>query len=260
MMDFSEIGQRKKPIIIAHRGAGHRQTRTRSKSLRKIKNVIYENSLEAFEKAIKIGADAVEFDLRCTRDGILVVHHNIRLKRSSIAIREMAYDRLRRLEQKRGYHVPTLEETLKFCAGRIALDIEVKRAGFEVETVDLVRRYHDPNNVVFTSFIDKTVRRLKEIAPEIKSGLLLGLRPPARVMAKSLDPAQTDKRIKNCRADFIAPHWRLLKMPFFANAKKDRLPLFVWTVNRLPISERMIKSGCAAIVTDYPEKMLKLVR
>lgn len=260
MIDFSQIGRRGRPIIIAHRGAGHRQTKTTSKSLRKIKNVVYENSLEGFEKAIEIGAEAIEFDLRCTKDGVIVVHHNIHLKRSSVPIRELTFDRLQRLAEKRGYHIPTLEETLKKLSGRIALDIEIKRSGFEKEAVDIVRKYYDNNSIVFTSFIDKVVGKLKEIAPEIKSGLLLGLRPPAAIMAKSLDPAQIVKRIKNCRADFLAPHWRLLRMPYFANNKNSGLPVAVWTVNRMAVAKKLIGSNCAAIISDYPEKILELVR
>ena len=258
MIDFSRIGEAGRPIIIAHRGAGHRQTKTKSKSLRQIKNIIHENSLEAFEKAIEIGADAIEFDLRCTTDGVIVVHHNIHLKRSSVPIRELTLDRLQRLAEKRGYYVPTFEETLRKLSERIALDIEIKRFGYEQQAIELVRKYYDDKNIVFTSFVDKTIARLKEIAPEIKCGLLLGLRPPAKIMAKSLDPTQTMKRIKNCKADFVAPHWRLLKMPYFANGAVSKIPIFAWTVNRLPVARRLIDYGCRAIITDYPERMMDL--
>ena len=260
MIDFTEIGRWERPIIIAHRGAGHRRIRPRSPRLRDLRNIVHENSIRAFEAAIKAGADAVEFDLRRTADGVIVVHHNKWLKRSSVPIGEMTFSRLQKQAEKCGLEIPTLKETLEACSGRISLDIELKEGGYEEEVVAAVRLYSDLRNVVFTSFIDSTVAKLKRLAPDAKAGLLLGLRPPASVMSKGLKGTLTFNRIRACRADFVAPHWRLLKMPFLNGTHKDGLPVFAWTVNRPSIAEKLIKRKPAAIITDFPEKLLPLVK
>ncbi len=260
MIDFTEIGQWERPIIIAHRGAGHRRIRHRSSRLRDLKNLVHENSIRAFEAAVKAGADAVEFDLRRTTDGIIVVHHNKWLKRSSLPIRDMTFSGVQRLTEKYGFEIPTLKEALETCSGRISLDIELKETGYEEAVVETVRPYYDLRNVVFTSFTDSTVLKLKLLTPDAKAGLLLGLRPSASVMSKGLKGTLTINRIRACRADFVAPHWRLLKMPFFNGTSKPGLPVFAWTVNRLSIAEKLISGKPAAIITDFPEKLLPLVK
>jgi glycerophosphoryl diester phosphodiesterase len=260
MIDFTEIGRWERPIIIAHRGTGHRWIRPRGSRLRDLRNIVHENSIRAFEAAVKAGAGAIEFDLRRTADGIIVIHHNKWLKRSSIPIREMTFSRLQRQAEKYGFEIPTLEEALETCSGRISLDIELKETGYEEAVVKAVRPYYDLRNVVFTSFIDSTVLKLKSLTPDAKTGLLLGLRPPASVMSKGLKRTLTINRIRACRADFVAPHWRLLNMPFFNSTHKPGLPVFAWTVNRLPIAEKLISGKPAAIITDFPEKLLPLVK
>src|SRR3982751_167704 len=90
-------------LIVAHRGASA---------------IAPENSLEAFEAAIAVGADMVEFDVRSTADGVLVVVHD-----PLPLVRYADLDPM----------PPRLEEVVATCAGRIALDVELKEAGMERE-------------------------------------------------------------------------------------------------------------------------------
>ena len=104
------------PLVIAHRGASREAP---------------ENTPAAFEAAIAVGADAVELDVRRTADGELVVHHNA--SRRGIPVSMLTYPALVRLSR----HEPPLFDTvLDLCAGRIALDVEVKEAGYEAEIME----------------------------------------------------------------------------------------------------------------------------
>ena len=95
-------------IVIAHRGASWDEP---------------ENTLPAFERAIAVGADYVEFDVQAASDGGLVVFHDLHLDRLTPATGPL---RARPLAELRELGIPTLEEVLELTAGRIGVMAELK--------------------------------------------------------------------------------------------------------------------------------------
>ncbi len=89
--------------VIAHRGASADEK---------------ENTLPAFERAIEVGADYVEFDVQASSDGGLVVFHDLRLDRLTPARGPL---RARPLAELQELGIPTLEEVLELTAGRIGV-------------------------------------------------------------------------------------------------------------------------------------------
>lgn len=173
-------------LVVAHRGAS---------------SIAPENTLEAFAMAIELGADVVELDVRRSTEGGLVISHDPLPARNA----------------------PTLEQVVDLCAGRIALDVELKEAGLEE---DVLRVVADADFVV-TSFLAEVVVTTKQLRPDVRTGLLLQTIPAADVPA-----------------DFLAPHYSLI----------DQVPgdgLVVWTVNdeRL-LGQLFADPRVAAVVTD----------
>lgn len=244
MLNFALISRRKKPIVIAHRGAS---------------NMARENTLEAFEAAISVGADAVEFDVRRTGDGILIIHHDKSISGSAGAISDSTFRRIQSLADAQSYAVPTLEETLRMCSGRIALDIELKEEGYEEEVLSLVGRYYDLAHVVFKSFKGGAICKIKDLDSEVITGLVFGLPSWVSPFAglRKIFPVSAARR---CRADFISPHWKLLKSLYFRRMRSAGLPLFVWTVDDVHLAQQLIEYGVAAIITNVPEKILPLIK
>src|SRR4051812_12794182 len=105
--------------IVAHRG---------------LHDSAQENSLEAFEQAIRCGADMLEFDVHATGDGALVVTHDDTV--GGAPIRSMDLGELHEAAVASRLNIPLLASVLELCAGRILLDIELKCSGCE----DLVLR------------------------------------------------------------------------------------------------------------------------
>src|SRR5438105_11174989 len=104
------------PLVIAHRGASVAEP---------------ENTLRAFELAIKQGAQMIELDLHATRDGRVVVIHDEDLRHTTNLtgrISELTLAEVRRADAGKGEHVPTLEETLDLAHTRARLYIEIKDA------------------------------------------------------------------------------------------------------------------------------------
>ncbi len=214
-----------------------------------------ENTIAAFEQAIAFGADAIELDVRRTADGVLIVHHDERIKRARRPILRMTPAEMHERATVRGYCIPTFAEALEACAGRIALDIELKEGGYEAEVVALTRRYYDLRHVVFTSFDDYAIRRIKEIAPGAVTGLLLGIEPLAGPGTRVSEMFPI-RRVRRCGADFVAPNRRLVHLGYIQRIEKAGLPIVVWTVNARIRAKRLIDQKIAGIITDVPDRLL----
>ena len=93
-----------------------------------------ENTLLAFEKAIEVGADAIEFDVRLSGDGHLVISHDKTLVKAfegghGKEVAEQPLAEIRQVDLGMGQHMPTLEEVVEQCGGRIGMNIQIKVRG-----------------------------------------------------------------------------------------------------------------------------------
>ncbi|WP_455717010.1 glycerophosphodiester phosphodiesterase [Anaerosporobacter sp.] len=231
---------KRKPLIIAHRGA---------KSLAK-----YENTLEAFQIAIDLKLQMVEFDIRQTKDKKLIIYHNPTIGCRKIS--ELTYHQLTIIANKKGFEVPLLEDVLKLCQGKIQLDIEFKESGYEKEVVDLVTTYFNYDEFIMISFSDKIIKEVKRLDSNIRTGLLIGLEGAS--LFQRLQEFYPLRRLKNTNADFIAAHYYLVTRFLLHLCKKHHYDLVVWTVNRDRTYHKLRKQRVTAIVTDFPQNYVKV--
>ncbi len=229
-------------LIIAHRG---------------VPVYAWENTLESFEKAIELGADAVEFDVRRTQDGFYVAHHDDAI--GGQLLRQLTYRQLNQIALNRGFHVPTLEEILKIAQGRIRLDVELKEVGYECDIADLLLQFGSPRDFIITSFHDRAIETLKQHYPGFQVGLLLGVKTSSNAIATRLSELFPGDRIAQCHADFIAPHYHLLKFSFLSRAQKANKPVLVWTVNDdARLKKYLNDDRIAGVITDRCDRALTL--
>lgn len=226
---------KKQKIIIAHRGAS---------ALAK-----FENTIEAFRLAIELHADMVEFDIRRTLDQKLVVFHNPDLYGKSLCT--LTYQEINDITKQKGYHVPLLEEVLSFCQGKIKLDIELKETGYEKEVISLVKKYYSYSEYFIKSFHDSTVLSIKKLDKKITTGLLIG--KETMYMKTRLSEYFPGKRLYQCHADFISPHYQFLTKDFLFRMKLLHIPIYVWTVNQPSLIEKLLQYPIAGIITDRPD-------
>lgn len=241
MRNLTEL---KRPLLIAHRGSSQRAR---------------ENTIEAFQFAIEEGVDAVEFDIRRTADGVLIVHHDAMIKGASKALNFQTLKEAQACAAGLNYQIPTLEETLGVCAGRIAVDVELKEAGYEGEVLRTVDDQFDLDDVLFMSFKDESVRRLKELCPQAMVGLLLGAAPrvPIRKRPRKLSAG---KRLELTHADLVAPHWSLLRFGFLARMRKRGVPVIVWTVDNKALALTLSNKGVAGIISNGAAELKRIVQ
>ena len=248
MLNFQNPLNLTKTVIIAHRGAAHRP---------RLNAGCMENTIEAFEAAIAVEAEAIECDLRRTADGVIVIHHNKSLKNAHLPIAAMTYNHCRRLARKRGFHLPTLPEMLQFCRNRISLNLELKESGYEEQVLDETGRFFSPANVLLSTFNDDSMTRIKEISAEYPTGLLVGL-PRASAFEKKLRIPPLTQRLMKCRADYAVVHWRLLTNRFHRKLTESGFPVIAWTVDRPYTANRLIKRSVDGLITNHPERIKAL--
>lgn len=228
-------------MVIAHRGASAL--------------AYHENTLEAFQIAIDLHVDMVEFDVRRTRDNVLIVYHDPAI--DGHIIYEMTYNRINDIASRSGYRVPALEEVLDLCKGKIKLDIELKESGYERRVIDMVKQRYGYGEFSIKSFKDRVSYNVKAIDPKIRTGLLLGRENVG--FGVRLNEYFPERRMKKCSADFVSPHYLLCTREYVKRLQKKSIPIYVWTVNDRKIMKKLIRQGVTAIISDRPDVLNNVI-
>ena len=152
-----------KTIVVAHRGDWRNAP---------------ENSLKAIQSCIDMGVDAVEIDIRMTKDSVLILMHDEevdRITNGTGLVRELTIDsikRLRLLTKKGGsvtqHQVPTLKEVLVLCKNKIVIDFDVKGAPMDL-LLDEINEFGCMNQSIFFGYTkyDQTKERMSTELPNV---------------------------------------------------------------------------------------------
>ncbi|MEW6145008.1 MAG: glycerophosphodiester phosphodiesterase family protein [Thermodesulfobacteriota bacterium] len=216
-------------IKIAHRGASAYEP---------------ENTLRSFRKAIELGTDMVEFDVRKSLDGRLVVIHDRGVDRTTdgkglVGLKSL--DELKELDAGMGEKIPTLEEAIESAAGKTKFVIELKEDMLEERVIKVIRDYGVMDDVFIVSFKSVRLRAVKELERGLKTGLIL---------VASADPLRT---AKECGADAVAPFRWFITRGLAERARDAGMLLFTWTVDVRHSAERLREIGVSGIVTNKPD-------
>ena len=233
------------PLVIAHRGASGYEP---------------ENTLRAFELAIAQGAQMIEMDLHLTRDGHVVVIHGSDLSETTNLhglVSNMTLADLRRADAGKGERVPTLDETLDLVRGRAELYLEIKDTRAAEETLRIVRARGLERGVMLASFDLDLMRRLGVEVKDIRLGLILG--------SRSLSPVVVSRMmlpwivLRHFNYQVLSVHVKLCHHLLVRQTRSQGKGLFVWTVNDEGTMRRTIALGVDGIVTNYPDRLVKLM-
>uniref|UniRef100_A0A7C1GJT8 GP-PDE domain-containing protein n=1 Tax=Thermofilum adornatum TaxID=1365176 RepID=A0A7C1GJT8_9CREN len=233
----------RKIFIVAHRGSSTKAP---------------ENTLPAFEQAIKDGADFVETDVYRTRDGAIVCIHDSSLKRTTNGegfVFEKTIDYLRSLdagswfsEKFKGVQVPLLEEYLDIIASSNAgAFIEIKMSGIEEEVLGKVLQWGLEDRTVILSGNWGVLLNVKRLVPGIPTLADLPNPTPQAILSAAKV------------ADIVSIHSLLFEEQFSEIAHRKGLLVNVWNINTPEEALSAVENGADFITADNPELIRKTI-
>jgi len=226
---------RKKPWVVAHRGAS---------------KIAPENTLKSFKKAIELGADMIELDVRATKDREIVVIHDADISRTSNGkgfVRMYTLEELRRYDFGEGEKIPTLTDVLELARDKILVNIELKEPDIVKEVVEIIKKTEMVDQVMVSSFIHPALLMVKKLDPKIKTAVLFGCYPVNLVGLAT-----------EALANFINPYFEAVDENMVKIAHGAGLEVMPWTVDDENHMRRLIKLGVDAIITNDVEKLLHI--
>ena len=240
----------KLPLVWAHRGA----------------NVVApENTLLAFEEAIKAKADGIELDVQLTKDNVMVICHDEKIDRTSTGkgwLKDYTFEELREFNFNVQYpelgevKIPTLEEVLQLIKPtNLTIDIELKTSVFyydhlEERVMDLVREYEMEDRVNYSSFNHYTCLNLLKLDMKAEVGFLYWDSPidfpdyAYKYHAKAINPAFFNLHLPNA----------------VNRAKELGLRIYVWDVDTEEQVLECIKLEVDAIIANDPAMVKRVYK
>ncbi len=217
---------------VGHRGAGATEP---------------QNTVRSFERAISLGVDMVETDVRQSRDGALVLAHDeeIRGEGRELVVADNSLEALRSLDLGHGERIPTLKQALSLVHGRCALMIDLKGEGFEAEIVAAIHAAGLPyDQIVVPGGTAHSRARIRQLDPRIPLSLSLDA---------EWDPRITPEFI--ARIDTNAVTWQhpLVTAERVALLHERHRFVYTWTVDDLDTMRRVIAAGVDGVITNRPE-------
>lgn len=218
-----------------------------------------ENTLSSMKYAVKAMADVAEIDVQETKDGVIVLLHDTNLKRTTginANIWDLTYEEVSQLDagvkfNKKflGEQIPTLEQVIQYCKGKIRLNIEVKYNGHNKnivqKVVNIIEDNDFINDCVLTSMNYKFLKEAKKENPKIRTGYTLKMTYG--------DLSQLED------VDFFSVKHTYINRKFVEQVHKLGKEVYAWTLNYQGDMQRMVNMRVDNIITDEPELVRKVI-
>lgn len=232
--------------VVAHRGAH---------------NGIPENTLAAYKKAIDLGCDFVEIDIRKSKDGRFVSVHNSTIdayvdgisgKVNDFTLAELKQMNIgKRVGTKwENERIPTFEEILKLCKGKIGIYLDLKEPDVKAQ-VEIIKKYNMEKDIIWyipASYMDA----IKEVKNYCYNCVPMPDSGPKENIAKVFEEVQPN---------VIATDMSELNEEYMKIAKKYNIKVIVDEDKGTEEEwEKIIGWRTDGIQTDYPEKLIKYLK
>lgn len=223
-------------IIIGHRGAA---------------GLAPENTLASFKAALEVGVDWIEFDVRATRDGHVVISHDPHTLRTGLRphiISRTTFQKLQSIKLRGGNTIPTIAQAFKTIGDRAKINVEIKTPGCAAAVVKQIedavasgRRYDD---FMVSSFKVSELREVHHLDAKIPLALLHSFNPYKFLHLRGLRVQAVGFSYKNLPAKAVH------------QAELRELLVYVYTVNNPATAARLAEDrNVKAIVTNRPDRM-----
>lgn len=250
------------PLLFAHRGASRHAP---------------ENTLEAFDLAMRVGAHVLELDVHLTLDHRPVVIHDATLERTTNGIgpvMALNYEQLRRFDagyhfttadgvprfRNRGISVPLLEEVLRAFPARgfqLAFNIEIKQPHAVKHVLDVLMRVGN-KDVLLTAANDSIMREIEAAQPGCTLGLSHG---QVRDVLKRVYLRQSLQQYSHRALQVplrVKRYLPVVTQTVLEATRAAQIPVHIWTVNDFAKAQHWLKRGVNGVMTDDPALLASL--
>jgi glycerophosphoryl diester phosphodiesterase len=207
----------KPPLLLGHRGA-------------RLPRSAGENTIAAFDLALRHGCDGFEFDVRLTADGVTVVCHDPKIAQTVIGRTPAA--QLKKL--------PTLESVMARYVERAFLDIELKVPGMARGVLSAIDRHQPARGYVVSSFQPEVLTEVRAIRNSAVLGYICNHR-------------RTLALWRELECEYVIPHQRLVSRELIKQVHARGKKILVWTVNAPIAMNRLAGWGIDGVISDDPE-------
>jgi glycerophosphoryl diester phosphodiesterase len=240
-------------VNVAHRGAsGHAR----------------ENTMVAYHKGVEMKADYIEIDVQMTKDGELIVIHDITVNRTTDGtgyVGDLTFEEIRQLdagswfgEDFAGEKMPTFEEILDAFRDKVGILIELKvpelYPGIEEKVAEALteRNMYQPNNdkIIIQSFNHESMKKSKELLPHISHGVLVGM-GWADVTQEQLAEFAT-------YADYFNPNMMIVTPELVNAVHRVGMELYSYTSRSQEQASHLFDLDVDGIITDFTEHVYHL--
>jgi glycerophosphoryl diester phosphodiesterase len=251
-------------LVIAHRGG---------------RSLGPESTLYTYRKAVKLGVDVLEMDVRNTRDGQLIILHDDTVTRTTNAtgpVENYTLVELKKLDaahrwspdngqtfplRNKGVKIPTLAEVFsEFPETKMNLEIKDSRSGTTRSLCRLIRDHHMTKKVMVASFDADSLKEFRSLCPLVATSagaseamLFYGLQKVYLEAAYSPD-------VQALQVPETFRDLRVVNRRFIEAAHARNLRVHVWTENDVKTMKRLLNLGVDGIMTDYPQRLLELLQ
>ena len=239
-----------------------------------------ENTIAAFDHGMSLGADGLEFDVHLSRDGIVVVHHDDTLERTTNGhgrLRDHTADELARLDagyrftepnvggtatfpfRASGIGVPRLRDVLhRYPQARLIIELKVNDPALAQRALEEVRGADAVGRVSFGAFGWRVLHAVRQHEPRVKTGAAREETRWALYRSWVAWPLG-----RTAYSEFQVPEragsTTIVTPRFIAHAHRAGLPVKVWTVNDEADMRRLLGWGVDALISDRPDVAVRVV-
>lgn len=255
LVGYTMASSERQVTIIAHRGAS---------------GYAPENTLEAFRMASQLEADFIEFDVHLSKDGVLVVNHDVTVERTTNGvgkIQDLTVKQLKQLDAGTWFNqtypnyakdeyvnakIVTVEEIFQQFGSSENFVIEIKYPylypGIEEKLLKLLEKYNlleDKERVILLSSSKESLKKIYKLNPNIQLGLLFIYTQDANITYDELEELQKYVSI-------IVPNYNTLNEQYIRKVKNAGFQIYTYTVNDKHSFYKLIYWGIDGIITDFP--------
>ena len=236
-----------------------------------------ENTVAAFDHGLALGADGLEFDVHLSKDGVVVVHHDPTLERTTSGrgrVADHTADELASLDaaywfadqegrhafRGQGIGVPRLSAVLaRYPAIPIIIELKGSNPELGLRVVDAVRAADAVDRVALGGFSQRVLQAARDYEPRIRTGA--GKEETRWALYRSwIGWAPRRPGYREFQIPETAGGTRIVSPRFVACAHRAGLPVHVWTVNETDDMRRLVAWGVDGLITDRPDRGVAVVK